>query len=66
MTDAEAAELATKAFALESKRTDLKRKYFKKFRNVVPARKAARFFQIEHQLNMALDLQLAASLPLIK
>jgi hypothetical protein len=32
----------------------------------VPAKKAAQFFQIENQLNAALDLQLAAALPLIK
>jgi hypothetical protein len=32
----------------------------------MPATKAARFFQLENQLNMALDLQVAAALPLIK
>lgn len=66
MTDAQASELAFNAFDLEAKRTGLRRKYFKKFRKVVPARKAARFFQIENQINMAMDLQVAASLPLIR
>ena len=66
MTDAQASELAHKVFDLEAKRTELKRKYFKKFTKVIPALKAARFFQIENQLNLALDLQVAASLPLIK
>ena len=66
MTDADASKLALDVFDLEEKRTALKRKYFKKFSKVVPARKAARFFQIENQLNTALDLQIAASLPLIK
>ncbi len=66
MTDAAATDLAGKAFDLETKRTNLKRTYFKKFRKVIPAVKAARFFQIENQLNMAMDLQIAASLPLIK
>jgi hypothetical protein len=33
---------------------------------MVPALKAARFFQIENQLNMVLDLQVAASLPLLQ
>jgi hypothetical protein len=32
----------------------------------VPGVKAARFFQIENLINMALDLQVAASLPLLK
>ena len=66
MTDAQATAIAKKSFDLEEKRTDLKRKYFKKFSKVVPAKKAAQFFQIENQINAALDLQLAASLPLIK
>jgi hypothetical protein len=66
MTDKEAAELANGSFDLEAKKTDLKRKYFKKFQKVMPATKAARFFQLENQLNMALDLQVAAALPLIK
>ncbi len=66
MTDAQATTLAKKTFCLEEKRTALKRKYFRQFSKVVPAVKAARFFQIENQLNMALDLRLAAALPLIK
>jgi hypothetical protein len=66
MTDKQATELAKASFDLEAKKTDLKRKYFDKFSKVIPATKSARFFQIENQLNMVLDLQVAASLPLIK
>lgn len=66
ITDKEAVKLAKGSFDLEEQKTDLKRKYFKKFQKVMPATKAARFFQIENQLNMVLDLQVAASLPLIK
>ena len=66
MTDKQATSLAKQVFDLEERRIDLKRSYFKKFSKVVPARKAAQFFQIENQLNAALDLRLAASLPLIK
>ena len=66
MTDQQATALAGKVFDLEKRRTDLKRTWFKKFSKVVPAKKAAQFFQIENQLNAALDLQLAAALPLIQ
>lgn len=66
ITDQQATALAKESFAYETKRTDLKRKYFKKFTKVIPATKAARFFQIENQINLALDLRVAASLPLIK
>jgi len=66
MTDSQATKLARQTFDLEEDRTDLKKKYFKKFSKVIPALKAARFFQIENQINMALDLQIAGTLPLIK
>jgi hypothetical protein len=66
MTDADASKLAKDSLSIEEKRTALKRKYFKKFTKVVGAKKAARFFQIENQINTAIDLRISASLPLIK
>jgi len=66
LTDQDATKLAREVFDLEGRRTALKRKYFKKFSKLVSARKAVRFFQLENQLNMVLDLQVAAALPLIK
>ncbi len=66
MTDEQARQLAAEFLSLEEKRTALKRKYFPEFATVITARKAVRFFQIENQLNAAIDLRLAASLPLIK
>ncbi|MBL9136142.1 MAG: hypothetical protein JNK85_09755 [Verrucomicrobiales bacterium] len=66
MSDREATNLARQVFDLEAKRVKLKRTWFKKFSKVIPAKKAAQFFQIENQLNAALDLQLAAALPLIR
>ena len=66
MTNEQATKLAETTFEIESKRTALKRKYFKKFSKAVPALKAAQFFQIENIVNMLLDLQIAASLPQLK
>ncbi len=66
LTDEQARQLAAESLALEEKRTALKRKYFEEFAKVITARKAVRFFQIENQLNAAIDLRLAAALPLIK
>ena len=57
---------SAQAIALEEKQTKLKRTYFKKSEKVVPGKKAAQFFQIETQINAALDVRLAAALPLIK
>jgi hypothetical protein len=66
MTNEQARILAKDVFKIEEQRTALKRKYFSKFQKVIPATKAARFFQIENQLNMVLDLSIAGALPLIK
>ncbi|MHC1764516.1 MAG: hypothetical protein AB9869_09435 [Verrucomicrobiia bacterium] len=66
LNDKEASKLAEESFDLEEKRTKLRRKFFKEFQTAIPAIKAVRFFQIENQLTMVLDLQVAASIPLIK
>ena len=66
MTDDQANQLAEDVLSLEESKTALKRKYYSKFAEVITPKKAIRFFQIEKQINTAIDLQIAASLPLIK
>jgi hypothetical protein len=66
ITNAEAREVATEVFDIEASRTALKKEYFAKFQKATSDVTAARFFQIENQLNMVLELRIAASLPLIK
>ncbi len=66
LTEEGAQKLAADVFKLEEERTGLKRTYYKKFSKAVGAVKAVRFFQIENQLNAAIDLYLAAMLPLLK
>ena len=53
-------------FELEKRRTKLKKKYFKKFEKAVSAVVAAKFIQIENQINLLVDLQIASELPLIE
>ena len=66
LTNEKAKELARKVFALEKRRTKLKKKYFKKFEKAVSAIIAAKFIQVENQINLLIDLQIAIELPLIK
>ncbi|MCP4273899.1 MAG: hypothetical protein GY781_18405, partial [Gammaproteobacteria bacterium] len=66
LTNEKAKELAGKVFALEKRRTKLKKKYFKKFEKALSAIVAARFIQVENQINLLIDLQIASELPLIK
>jgi len=64
MTDAVADRLAHGALDLETRRTALKAKYYDRFKSVMSARTAARFLQVENQILLLLDLQIAASLPI--
>ena len=63
MTDADAKSLAEKSFDFESQRVDLKKKYFKEFNKQMPSTTVARFFQLEHRLDLLMDLKLASELP---
>ena len=66
VTDALADKLATKALELESRRTALKEKYYARLKSALSPKTAARFLQVENQLLMIIDLQIAASLPIVK
>ena len=66
VTDALADKLAIKALELESRRTALKEKYYARLKSALSPKTAARFLQVENQLLMIIDLQIAASLPIVK
>ena len=66
MTDEKAHTLATQALDLQSARTNLLKKYYKNFEKVLGATDAARLVQVEHLVNSLMDIQVAASLPLIE
>ena len=66
LTNEKANEIAKRVFALEKRRTKLKKKYFRKFEKALSATTAAKFIQVENQINLLIDLQIASELPLIK
>jgi len=67
LTDEKAGDLADRVFVLEKKRLKLKKKYFKKFEKALSTTIAAKFMlQVEDQINLLIDLQIASELPLIK
>jgi hypothetical protein len=63
LTDAEADDVVRNALDLEARRTALKRQYFAKLKGVLSPRVAARAIHIEQQLELLVDLQVAAALP---
>lgn len=65
MTDKKADELAERALHLEIQRNEIKKAYYEKIRDQLGGTVAARFLQIENQMLMVIDLQIASSLPLV-
>jgi len=63
MTDAKADDLIQNAFSYQKERSDLLAKYYDRVKASLGAIQAARFIQIENQLLMIIDLQIASSLP---
>ena len=59
-------QLADKLLTIEQQRTELKRKYYTRFKEALDALIAARFLQVENQLERLADLQIAAELPVTK
>jgi len=66
MTDEIAKELWTRNQAIDTKKMNLDKKYFKVMDKVLSTKTVVKFFQIENRLEKLLDLQLASELPLIQ
>ncbi len=66
MTDPIADRLAHGALDVESRRSALKAKYYERFKTAMSAITAARFLQVENQILLILDLQIAAALPIVR
>ena len=66
MTDDIADKLATKALDLEARRQAVKAKYYDRVKKALSAKTAARWLQVEHQLLLIIDLQIASSLPIVQ
>jgi hypothetical protein len=65
LADQKADEIVLATLDLESQRTALKKRYYTALKKALSPRVAARAVQIEHQLDLLVDLQIAASLPVI-
>ena len=66
ITDAIADRLARGALDLEGRRHQLKVTYYDRFKTALSPKTAAKFFQVENQILLLLDLQIAASLPIVQ
>lgn len=65
LNDSSADEIATQVLQIEQQRNELKKKYYERLKSELGAITAARFLQVENQLERLLDLQIASQLPVI-
>ena len=66
MTDAKAKELMDKSFKFREDRLKLQKKYFQEFSKILSPVKAAKWAQLENQINLLIDLQISSELPLVE
>jgi hypothetical protein len=66
LTDEKADLLWVNAMAYNQEVLKLEKQYYKKFKKILPAGKAARFFQAENKIETMIDAQLALEIPLIE
>lgn len=64
LTDAKADELMRNGLAFQKQRTELLVKYYDRVKQSLGAVTAARFVQVENQLQSIIDLQIDSSLPI--
>ena len=65
LTDAKADELIARSLTYQKERAELFAKTYERVKQELGAITAARFAQIEHQLLLIIDLQIASSLPIV-
>ena len=64
--DEKADQLAQRVMALEDQRMALRRKYYELMKKALPTVLVVRFFQVENQIQLIVDLQIASNLPIIE
>ena len=66
LTDSAAKELSDQWFKLQDQRMSTRKKYFKRFEKEISTTTAARFFQVDNQIESLMDVQIASNLPLME
>jgi Spy/CpxP family protein refolding chaperone len=66
LSDANAQRLATQVLAADREQARLHEKHFKELLKVLPARKAARYIQIENKLDAVVRYETAKAIPLVQ
>lgn len=63
ITDADAKQLTEKAFAIQSRKIEIKKKYFGALSKATTPLLAAKYFQLDYRLELLLNLKITSELP---
>lgn len=66
LTNQKADEMLKEWFSIKKQEVKLKEKYVKKFKKVLPEKKVLRYFQIENKLDLIIDSEVSAQIPLAR
>jgi len=66
MTNDKADQLAQRIMVLDDQRMALRKKYYELMKKAIPTVLVVRFFQVENQIQLLVDLQIASNLPIIE
>jgi hypothetical protein len=66
MTDVKAMALTKEFFEIQKKQVAIKTSWSPKFEKVIPGKAVARFFQIENKLDLIVQIEVAAEIPLVQ
>ena len=65
MTDAQAQDYMKRSTAVEQQLLDLRMKYVPIFEKVISAKQTALFYQIDHRVDLLINLQLSSTIPMV-
>jgi len=63
MTDKKAKEIVNRSITLREKALAIEKKYYRKFSNALDPITAAKFYQINREIDMMIDIQVLSGLP---
>ena len=66
LTDAQALQLTNEAIAIDQDEVQMRKAYAVKLAQVIPAKKVARYLQVENKIRAAIKYDLAGGIPLVQ
>jgi hypothetical protein len=65
LDDAKAHDLSQRMLTVDDETQSLRKKYYPKFEKAIGAKRAAKFYQVDNRLHLAVGYQLASEIPII-